>query len=241
MSSFIRKSALSAVAGAFLVGTVALMPAPVAADEADDMVSIVNGGRLYDNWLKMTGAADPGKDHKSWKPAAGNKQTGDTTWRCKSCHGWDYKGKDGQQKGTEDETAAGGITKSAGADPAKIIAVLNAATHDLGAVMKEDAMKDLANFVSKGQVDTAALLAKGGDAAKGKGYFETICVGCHKLDGSYPKDMAMKLGARVNIAQQRVLHNLINGNPMGKMPSLRALDGQVALDILAHLKTLPKS
>lgn len=240
MTGFIRKSALLTIAGAFLAGAFIFTPMPAAADEADDVMSIVNGGRLYDNWLKMTGAADPGKNHKSWKPAPNNKQTGDTTWRCKSCHGWDYKGKDGQQKGTEDATETGGITKSAGADSAKIIAVLKDATHDFGSVMKDDAMNDLANFVSKGQVDMDALLAKGGDAAKGKGYFETICVGCHKLDGSYPKDMAMKLGAKVNIAPQRALHNLINGNPIGKMPSLRALDMQVALDLMAHLKTLPK-
>ena len=36
-----------------------------------------------------------------------------------------------------------------------------------------------------------------------------------------------------------VMHKLMNGQPGEQMPALRALDHQVVLDLLAHLKTLP--
>jgi hypothetical protein len=35
------------------------------------------------------------------------------------------------------------------------------------------------------------------------------------------------------------MHKLMNGQPGEQMPALRALDHQVVLDLLAHLKTLP--
>ena len=40
----------------------------------------------------------PSGDHPMWarRPdAEANSRSGADTWRCKECHGWDYKGKDG--------------------------------------------------------------------------------------------------------------------------------------------------
>ncbi|MDI6800760.1 MAG: hypothetical protein QMD01_01690, partial [Thermodesulfovibrionales bacterium] len=69
---------------------------------------LVMGGVLYDNWLaELRVKAD--KTHPSY-PAEG-KQKGAATWRCKECHGWDYKGKDGDySKGNARYTGIKGIT-----------------------------------------------------------------------------------------------------------------------------------
>jgi hypothetical protein len=39
---------------------------------------------------------------------------------------------------------------------------------------------------------------------------------------------------------QEVMHKILNGHPGEKMPALRALDRQVIVDVLAHIKTLPE-
>ena len=54
-----------------------------------------SGGRLYDNWMNTTGADDVEDTHPSW-PASNTSKSGSVTWRCKSCHGWDYKGAAGK-------------------------------------------------------------------------------------------------------------------------------------------------
>lgn len=61
---------------------------------AEEVSSIARGGRLYDKWFKVIGAPKPSKTHHSW-PASNNRKKGNTTHRCKSCHGWDLMGKDG--------------------------------------------------------------------------------------------------------------------------------------------------
>jgi thiosulfate dehydrogenase len=53
---------------------------------------VAKGALLYDNW-PLEALVLIGKTHPSY-PAEG-KVKGDSTWRCKECHGWDYKGKAG--------------------------------------------------------------------------------------------------------------------------------------------------
>src|SRR3990172_1061139 len=63
----------------------------------------VRGGLLYDEWWVVIAedeaeahmAEGPATDHPLWKTQTTNTRTGADTWRCKECHGWDYKGVDG--------------------------------------------------------------------------------------------------------------------------------------------------
>src|SRR3990170_8450749 len=57
--------------------------------------TIALGGKLYDNWMKTAGVATPEGNSPLWAGQATNTRSGADTWRCKECHGWDYKGKDG--------------------------------------------------------------------------------------------------------------------------------------------------
>ena len=56
---------------------------------------ISSGGRLYDNWFKALGREAPAERHPAWTGRL-NGISVDETWRCKSCHGWDYMGGEGQ-------------------------------------------------------------------------------------------------------------------------------------------------
>ena len=212
---------------------------------AEDMEgSIARGGKLYDKWFAVIKAEKPADTHKAW-PASNSKKKGNTTWRCKSCHGWDYMGKDGAYGSGSYQTGIPGVNAFAGADTAKIIAVLKNDTHGLDGKMAETDFQDLALFVSRGQVDMdryvdrAGKMPKGGDAAKGASYYNTMCAQCHAADGTMPKDMSKPLGGQMSNPWE-VMHKILNGQPGEQMPALRALDRQVVVDIMAHLTTLPK-
>src|SRR3989338_7187253 len=60
---------------------------------AQHVVAVDRGGVLYDSWYGALGKEAPKETHPAY-PKAG-KQKGATTWRCKECHGWDYKGASG--------------------------------------------------------------------------------------------------------------------------------------------------
>lgn len=231
------KSTLAAIIGAaFLVtGTTVVM-----ADEVES--SYARGGLLYDKWFKVVGAETPKATHPAY-PSAGKKK-GNTTWRCKECHGWDYKGKDGAYSGGSHFTGIKGIDGMAGADPAKIVAILKNETHAIAGKMEDDDFQDLAMFVSKGQIDTsryidAAKLPKGGDIDKGAAIFNTTCARCHREDGKRPKDMEKSLGAQMGNPWE-VMHKIMNGHPGQNMPAFRVFGPQVAVDVMTYVRTLPK-
>ena len=149
---------------------------------ADEVTSIVRGGKLYDKWYKVIGAAKPDSTHPAW-PASNTKKKGDTTHRCKSCHGWDLMGKDGAYASGSYLTGIGGLTHLQGASNAKVIAAMKDSTHGFAGKMSERDFTDLANFLTRGQFDIDAVidrktkLAKNGDPAKGESYYNTVCAG----------------------------------------------------------------
>ncbi|MBF0268994.1 MAG: c-type cytochrome [Alphaproteobacteria bacterium] len=226
--------------GMLVAGAVALTSTTASA--AEDASSIARGGRLYDKYWGENKTAKPETNHQSFANKAG-KYDKDASWRCKECHGWDYKGKDGAYGSGGHMTGIVGIQGAAGKDPAAIIAIMKDKTHGYTeAQLAAQDMKDLAMFVSKGQVDMtkyidyAAKKAKG-DAAKGEGYYNTICANCHGLDGKKINN-APPLGSLQN--PQEMLHKVLNGQPGQNMPALRLLDPQISVDLVAHMLTLPQ-
>ncbi len=219
-----KKLALAAIAA--LTGfSAAGFAAPM--DEA----SVVRGGRLYDNWIREAKERPPVEPH----PAFGAKRAGIAvadTWRCKECHGWDYKGNHGMV----------GIRARQGSDPSAIVGILKNPTHRYEGLMRDSDLLDIANFVSRGQIDMQSAMeatrrAKAAPAANEKTY-GTICAGCHGLDGGLSREIA-PLG---DIARQRpleVLHVVLYGHPGGEMPALSALGIDVATRMLTFLQTLP--
>ncbi len=107
-----------------------------------DEASVVRGGRLYDNWMRESKERPPGEAHPSFAIKRGSVSAADT-WRCKECHGWDYKGNHG----------IAGIRARQGSEPAAIVAILKDKTHRYGEQLREGDLLDLANFVSRGQTD----------------------------------------------------------------------------------------
>ena len=203
--------------------------------------SVANGGRLYDDWQAQLGGQRQALPHPSYPAKAYYANVPSETWRCKECHGWDYKGNEGVYAKGNHATGIKGIRAMAGADPEKIMAVLTSSVHVYGAVMKYRDLLDLANFVSYGQiemdkvVDSKTGLARG-DAAKGSAHYRTMCAACHGLEGRYVAKRAMGRVTKEDLWHS--VHNMLNGHPDDTMPALREIDSNVINDILAHMQGL---
>jgi len=208
--------------------------------------SIVRGGKLYDKWFEVSEQAEaPQMAHPSYPATGKYKGNKANDWRCKECHGWDYRGSQGAYASGSHYTGIKGIDGMANTEPAKIVAVLKNDAHAMAqSGLTEQDYQDLAMFVSKGQIDSTGFIngaskAVTGDAHVGQGYFETICANCHGLDGKWDDQMP-PLGKLANDNPWEVLHKIRNGQPDEEMPALGAFDTRVAIDILAYLQTLPQ-
>ncbi|OHC74234.1 MAG: hypothetical protein A3G18_12095 [Rhodospirillales bacterium RIFCSPLOWO2_12_FULL_58_28] len=237
------KFVLAAFAAAFL-----LTPGAVFAGsdiEGGTEYKIAQGGQLYDNWIEITEAADPPMGTNEAYPQDKGKARKAKSWLCISCHGWDYKGKDGVfgKEGDKDFTGIKGVIGAAGKDPKSLLDVIKG-KHGL----KDDSIEDeeveaLAAFVSAGLGDVGKYISATGqgtgDKAKGKLYYSTLCINCHGADGKLIADLPA-LGALTNENPWRGLHTIRNGRPKQPMPGLRALPENVSGDILAYVQTLSK-
>jgi len=230
-------SALTAIAVGSVLGATATFAGP-------DQGSIARGGKLYDKWYKQAHVETPTEPHQLY-PSANEKYADDAknNWRCKECHGWDGLGVDGAYATGKHSTGIKGINGMAGADPAAVVALLTGPEHGYGDKLSEADLMDLANFVSYGQIDMAVYIdpetkAIKGDAEAGEQVYNTVCSNCHGADGLLPKEMPA-LGSLMGNPWE-IMHKVLNGQPAETMPGLRAIDHQVAADVLAYLTTLPK-
>ena len=206
------------------------------------------GGRLYDLWWVVLLVDPPAGRHPSY-PKAGVAADLET-WRCVSCHGWDYRGRDGAFASGPNYTGIKGINGKVGADPKEIERILRAPAHGYTEEMIPDnALSALALFVSKGQDDPTAQIDTttrrvSGRPDEGRRLFQTICAICHDFDGrayiTGEGDGLNTLGAIANSDPWRALHKLSNGQTYADMPALRALGRQSLMDLMAYLQTLPE-
>ncbi len=255
--------ALSTVLGGLLAGFVLAVPAPATAHErgahsapaqeeghahdATNVWAIARGGKLYDKWWAVIEAEPPKKTHPAY-PAAG-REKGASSWRCKECHGWDYKGKDGAYGKGSRYTGIKGVRGVAGLDPGRIHEIVMNKTHAFTErQMPHSAMEKLALFLSFGQVDMDRYIDRAtkkarGDVRRGAAFFQTICAVCHGFDGkamNFGDEKKPEFVGTVGVKNPwEALHKIRFGQPGVGMVALTVLDIQDHLDILAYTQTLP--
>ncbi|MBI5824440.1 MAG: c-type cytochrome [Chloroflexi bacterium] len=216
----------------------------------------IHGGLLYDNWIKVLGVDTPEGNQPLWATQTTNTRSGKDTWRCKECHGWDYKGVDGAYGGGSHQTGFVGVFQVAGTDANEILAALKGSTnpdHDFSAVMDEQALTDLALFLSEYQFEGSAFInadktITGGDLESGKAVFGENCTDCHGPQGTainWKNDATPNyVGFLVLDNPLETLHKVRFGQPgVADMPSLVDVGVSDAEynDLLAYLQTLPVS
>lgn len=206
---------------------------------------LAKGGILYDNWPSELGVKIV-ETHPSY-PAEG-KQKGASTWRCKECHGWDYKGKAGAYAKGSHYTGIKGIRDYANQDLKEIVKILQDDTHALGNILSHEDLDSLALFVAFGQIDVDLYIDRKtkksiGDISNGGRIFLSTCTKCHGYDG---KEINFKdeknpefIGTVSNGNPWEVLHKIRWGHPATPMISLVFLDLKEQLDALAFCQALP--
>ncbi|HUS53089.1 MAG TPA: c-type cytochrome [Thermohalobaculum sp.] len=209
--------------------------------------TLASGARLYDNWISSLGMDKPEPTHPAW-PASNAKKSGAVTWRCKSCHGWDYAGADGAYGKGSYQTGIIGVRAWAGKNAADIHKILMNETHGFTHEMiPKDAMLRIAAFVSGGQIDVSKYInadkSVNGDPQRGKSVFQNVCAACHGFDGralNWGDDADPGfIGTEAQGNPWEVLHKIRSGHPGVEMPALMAFRVQDAVDILSYTQTLP--
>ncbi len=209
---------------------------------------IAAGGRIYDNWWEALDRPEPTSTNPAY-PAIG-KQSGAVTWRCKECHGWDYRGKDGIYRKGSHYTGIKGIDGAAGRPVEAIMAILRDANHPYTEEMiRDDELRRVALFVSKGQVDMSRWIdletrkVVAGDVERGKAIFQTICATCHGFDGKLldwgEGGEHAYVGTEAATVPDEVLNKILNSHPGVQMVNLRAFPIEDAAAVLAYAATLP--
>lgn len=207
----------------------------------------LQGGLLYDNWAKVMFKKAPEQTHPAY-PAEG-KRKGAGTWRCKECHGWDYRGVDGAYSKGSHYSGVKGIRKWVGGSTSDIEKIIRNDTHGYTRDMiPDEAVKNLALFVSRGQVDMPqyidyATKKARGDATRGARFYQAICSVCHGFDGKTINFKTAEkpefIGTVAQANPQETMHKTRNGQPGVPMVALGVLDIQDIVDIIAYAQTLP--
>lgn len=207
----------------------------------------LQGGLMYDNWAKVMFKKAPEQTHPAY-PAKGKKK-GAGTWRCKECHGWDYRGVDGAYAKGSHYSGIKGIRKWVGGPVAEIEKIIRNDTHRYTKDMiPDEAVRNLALFVSRGQVDMPqyidyATKTARGDATRGARFYQAICSVCHGFDGKTinfkTADNPEFIGTVAQANPQETMHKARNGQPGVPMVALGVLDIQDIVDIIAYAQTLP--
>ncbi len=204
------------------------------------------GGLLYDNWPEEL-RVKLERTHPSY-PDAG-KQKGETTWRCKECHGWDYKGRKGAYSAGSHFTGIKGIKAYMNRDHEDVMKILRDKTHAYGNLMSEESLEALSLFVAYGQVDMDLFVnpdtnkAMGDPAIGGRIYLST-CTKCHGNDGKAinfgDKEKPEYVGTVANENPWEAFHKIRWGHPGTRMVPLLFLELKEQLDALSFLQTLPQ-
>lgn len=208
-----------------LSGLVALFICLPAIVVAVDLEDVAEGGRYYDKWWVDTNLQEPKETHPAYPVTA--KKKGSATWRCKECHGWDYRGRDGAYSTGSHYTGIPGIRTQASADPSAVLTILLNATHQYDKVLPRAVLNRLSQFVAQGQLDMSQYIDSqtrqvNGNARKGRAVFEDNCAKCHGRDGR-EMNLAHETGKPEyvgTIAEKNpweTLHKIRNGQPGSEM------------------------
>ncbi len=223
---------------------------PIGGVSLSDSTSI--GGRLYDKWWTEAGVDEPDSDQPLWASQTTNTRSGGDTWRCKECHGWDYKGAAGAYGAGSHFTGFPGVFDTQSESFETLVALIDGSVnpaHDFSQ-MGTEAINNLVAFLKSGLVDFSPLIdsetksANGGDLSSGEGLYAG-CAACHGEDGRAlnfgDQDEPEYVGTIALDNPWEFLHKVRAGQPGTGMPA--ALDTGWSmddlLDLLAFAQTLP--
>jgi thiosulfate dehydrogenase len=219
----------------------------------DPDVDYISGGLLYDDWMKQLEIDSPAEDQPLWKTQDTNTRTGKDTWRCKECHGWDYKGLEGAYGSGSHLTGFKGVFDSVSMTEDEIILWMDGSEnsdHDFSGYFQETEMTLIANFLKYGLYDTADYInadksVSGGDSSNGMALYDGLCAACHGKDGRLlnfgDEDEPEFVGTIAIDNPWEFWHKSSFGHPDSQMVSVLKIGWsfQDIADVLMYSQTLP--
>jgi thiosulfate dehydrogenase len=194
----------------------------------------------------------PTDDQPLWATQSTNTRSGADTWRCKECHGWDYKGVDGAYGSGSHQTGFPGVLDAVSMSTEELLAWLDGSTnsdHDFSGVMDEVALNALATFIQTETTDTSPFInadkTVNGDPASGKALYDGTCASCHGVDGKKinfaSEEEPEYVGTLAADNPWEFFHKASLGQPDAPMPVGRALGWSLEdiADLTAFAQTLP--
>jgi len=165
--------------------------------------NLKRGGRLYDRWWKENLLNEPDTRHTLWPIALTNTSNIDT-WRCVTCHGWDYQGDSGFT----------GLFNPI-SDVKEFIlngTVIDANDHGFADLLKQQDIADLTEFVTnpdgQGLNKDLDTLIIGADSIDGQLIYENPspgnCINCHGENGTSIPNVDLR--SLVSQDKNRFLH-----------------------------------
>jgi len=152
----------------------------------------IRGGRLWDNWMVVAGVGGPSDDHPLYPPEG--QQTGSTTYRCKECHGWDFKGANGAYGSGSHYTGISGVLGST-LSPSETFQIIRNddvpnghGFHGYG--LSDADIWDLVDFMQTHVIETDAYISPAtasfiGNPAFGENYYDNPTGGLNKCSGCH--------------------------------------------------------
>lgn len=225
-----------------------------AQDNLQDPQEIVQGAQLYDDWTVInSGGQVPTGDHPIWPRQSQNTQSGLDTWRCITCHGWDYQGNEGAFRSGAYATGFPGILSAASLETAEFVEVLSGEKdpqHNFSTFLTEQEINQLIIFLQNGLIDDNQYIdpisrkVLTGDLNNGQVKYEESCLSCHGADGTLApfryEGNQITLGTLATQDPWRFLHRTRFGTarapemPAGLNLGWSALDGR---DVLFYVQT----
>jgi thiosulfate dehydrogenase len=221
-------------------------PTPEAREhEFGDAFVVSLGGKLYDNYWAGSGASPPAMRNPAFPSDLTVSDT--DSWRCVSCHGWDYDGAAKADGSAQQQKQFIGLRHLQGTDPFNMLELFTKAHPDQKALSSGGLPLDLMLlFLTVGQYDPVnfrpekSLSQK--SLSRGRDIFEGVCMSCHDPDGKtgfqVTPGMRGSLGWQARNQTKRMIHKIINGVPGESMLALRFMDEPAIADLVAYLKTL---
>ncbi len=214
----------------------------------------VRGAQVYEAWHVVADVNPPVGDHPLWRTQTANQRSGGITWRCVSCHGWDYKGAEGAfGEGRPGYTGFPGVIQTVGLPEGELRAWLDGTRnpdHNFSAYLDAASTRNLIAFLRTRLINTDLLIDPKtgislGSADRGGGLYAASCADCHGDEGADlnfgTANSPVFIGDLAVNDPWRFLHKTRFGQANTSMPAGENLGWSLQdfADVLAYSQSLP--